>query len=389
MQLRPTIRKNTTLTICVHMHFADVVLPSLSSSSDVLTAFDTLDRLLFLYPGNTSADSTNLVLAAAKRAVDALGDNLARLLPPNEVPVPSSAGDTLASLGTLMERLMLTVLPIFTKCGRKQSPKNKVIAEWNDIALYELLGGITRVLLLPLVRSFAPLSTDYLFALLHARKKTQKPSTESSVGSAPLPTDIRPDAFAMLDKIVTTLESFSASVVVGPHSLVRRIKHVVIIETARELHDLYEGSRPFTPSDKGVPSSAPPRSGRTRGSADRASANPRRLALLARKDALWYLCSTLQRVLALGIQPSTGDSPPGVALRTGGEQDELLEETLYEMLASLLRTPTTHGRTPPAAADGVGAAREGCPGRPSYGRGLSEVERGMVLAVVERAWLGR
>ena len=366
------------------MYFADVALPSLSASSDVLTAFDTLDRLLFLYPGNTSADFTNLVLAAAKRAVGALGDNLAQLLPPNDVPVPSSAGETIASLGILIERLTLAVLPIFTKCPRRQSRTNKDTTAWNDFALYELLGGISGVLLLPLVRSFAPLSTGFLSALLPACNKRQEPSTGSSIGSAPLPTDIRPDAFAMFDKIVSTLESFSASAVTGTDSMVRRIKHVVIIEAARELHDLYKDDRPSAASDMGGPSTATLRSGRTRGPADRASANPRRLALLARKDALWYLCSTLQRVLALGVQPRTGDSP-----RTGGEQDELLEETLYGKLGSLLRNPITYGRTSPAsAADDVGAARGGFPGRPCYERGLSEVERGMVLAAVERAWLG-
>ena len=257
-----------------------MTLPSLSSSSDVLAAFDTLDRLLCLFPSNTSVDFMNLVLAAAKRAVGALGDNLARLLPPNDTPVPASAAsaDALASLGTLTERLILTVLPMFTKCNRKQTRKGKLTAEWNDAALYEILGGITGVLLLPLIRSFAPLSMDFLSALLPTCKKTQKPSTDPSVGSTSLPTDVRPNAFAMLDKIATALESFSASAVVGIHSIVRRIKHVVIVETARELHALYEGSRPPAATDQalaaGAPSNTPPRSGRAQGSADRASANP-------------------------------------------------------------------------------------------------------------------
>ena len=379
-----------TLTVCAHVHPADVTLPRLSSSSDVLAAFDTLDRLLFIFPSNTSADFKKLVLTAAKRAVGALGDNLVRLLPPNDTPVPASSVDALAALGTLAERLILTVLPIFAKCGHKQTRKSKLAAEWNDTALYEILGGITGLLLLPLVRCFAPLSMDFLSALLSTCKKTKKPPAEPSVGSTPLPTDIRPDAFAMLDKIAAALESFSASAVVGTHSIVRRIKHVVIVETARELHTLFEENRLFVATPQapaaGVPSPALPRSGRTRGSADRASANPGRLALLARKDTLWYLCSTLQRVLILGVQPRTraGDAPPP---HTGGEQDELLEETLYGMLASLLKTPTAHGRTPPAAADDVGAAHERSSWRSGCGRGLSEVEHGMVLAVVERAWL--
>ncbi|KZT68454.1 hypothetical protein DAEQUDRAFT_738684 [Daedalea quercina L-15889] len=349
----------------------DAPLPSLPSATHVLAAFETLDRLLFLYPGDKSSanESAQRLLAAARRAVGALGDNVARLLPPN--PVLPSSSDALAALGTLAERLITTVLPLLSKSSRKQ--KRKTTAETNEFALDEILGLIATALLLPLVRSFAPLSTNLLSVLLAPNKaKKKKPSPAALVQ-----TDIRPDVIATLDRITSALESFAASVLVGSDAVIQRIKHVVIIETARELHDLYTDNRPPM---------APHATKRATKSGD-AQRSADRLDRLARKDTLWYLCNTLQRVLPLGVQPRTG----GLSPTAGGEQDELVEEALFGMLSRLLRTPATRGHraAPPASEGDKGPPRERSPGRPGYERGLSEVERGMVLAVVERAWLGR
>jgi len=361
-----------------------------------------------------------------------------RLLPPNAVS--PSAADALDALGTLAERLIITVLPLFkVEPDRKQKRKAGALAapEWNYAALDEILGRIATVLLLPLVRSFAPLSTNFLSALLlapNSKKKGKKNTAETRASGDPGQSDIRPDVFAMLDRIVTTLESLSASALVGAAPIVRRIKHVVIFEAARELLDLYMDSRPAgadTSTHAAQRSehnnSASSGSKETRAAKENANANAKthragRVGRLARKDALWYLCNALQRVLPLGVQPrmSTYASPTA-----GGEQeqDELLEETLYGMLSRLLRTPppshaqpraripihaAAHCTAPPADEEGAkepdadagGEAlagtpgrhgeREPSPGRPRYERAmaLSGVERGMVLAVVERAWLG-
>ncbi|KAH9921304.1 uncharacterized protein B0H18DRAFT_956678 [Fomitopsis serialis] len=419
----------------------DIVLPALPSTTHVLRAFETLDRLLFLQSSNSSSgnDLPNLLLATTKRAIDALGDNLARLLPPNAVS--PSAADALDALGTLAERLIITVLPLF-KVGpdRKQKRKAGALApEWNYAALDEILGRIATVLLLPLVRSFAPLSTSFLSALLlapNSKKRGRKSAAETRASGVSGQSDVRPDVFAMLDRIVTTLESLSASALVGAAPIVRRIKHVVVFEAARELLDLYTDSRPagadtstHAANRSQYNNSASSGSRETRAAKEKATATAKthragRVGRLARKDALWYLCNALQRVLPLGVQPrmSTYASPTA-----GGEQEqaELLEETLYGMLARLLRTPPpshaqprpraripihagAHCPAPPGEEEGAKepdaeasaealagtpgrhGEHEPSPGRPRYERAtaLGEVERGMVLAVVERAWLG-
>lgn len=336
-----------------------------------------------------------------------------------------SASGTLGALGTLGERLLTTVLPLFNSGGRKHGQKKKIAAataEWNDAALDEILGRVTTVLLLPLVRSFAPLSTNFLSALLLPRNSKNKAKNKATPPGtrAQEPTDIRPDAFALLDR---TLEALSASALAGAAPVVQRIKHVLILEAARELLELYSDSRPGTNTHAAGRSEPASLSASSVAEARAKAVLKRnlessvdRVGRLARKDALWYLCNTLQRVLPLGGQPSTAGAISIASPAAGGEQDGLLEETLYGMLSRLLRAPPpsrlpTHA--PPADEEGANLnanvpvqapaagtlttperADDGSPGRPRYGSegarapGMGEVERGMVLAVVERVWLG-
>ncbi|TFY60591.1 hypothetical protein EVJ58_g5055, partial [Rhodofomes roseus] len=280
----------------------NATLPALPSTAHVLRAFETLDRLLFIYPGTKSSgdmSSTQPLLAAAKRAIDALGDNLARLLSPSPDAVAQSsmsASDALGALGTLAERLLIAVLPLFNNGGRKHgqnSRKITVTAEWNDAALDEILGRMTTMLLLPLVRSFAPLSTNFLFALLLPRnsknnaKNKATPTGTRARGGSQEPTDIRPDAFTMFDRILSTLESLSASALAGAARVVQRIKHVLTMEAARELAELYSDSRA-------------PSSGTNTHAAGRSVAEAR-----ARTAKAKCKSSVDRRVLPLGVQPRT------------------------------------------------------------------------------------
>ena len=190
---------------------------------------------------------------------------------------------------------------------------------------------------------------------------------------------------------------------------------------------------------------------------------------LARKDALWFLCAALNRLLARASPPPSPRAPaepsppfsgphaapagartPGAgkaheSLAAPAEMGAALERELYDAVAELLRRTAPRGGFAAAAAsrsdddpcsaalsshsrpsspsEGVGSDRasggvgyggrdgEGAEGRAdreargelehlraawlgvrvrsrARGEGMGEVERGMLLAVFERVWLG-
>ncbi|EKM60405.1 uncharacterized protein PHACADRAFT_82004, partial [Phanerochaete carnosa HHB-10118-sp] len=179
---------------------------------------------------------------------------------------------------------------------------------------------------------------------------------------------------------------------------------------ARLSPQLSRHSQVPTPGEKPTSAAKPQRAhGDARTQAPRPPAAADRIAGLARKDALWYLCS----VLHITIPPAAlGSSPPPGSPNTGlppPDASTLLREGVCTVLAGLLRrtvsSPRIHvSRTAPAregddpSSEVLTEGGEGCSDRglrESRFRGrlprglLGAVEREMLLAVAERLWLSQ
>ncbi|EMD30406.1 hypothetical protein CERSUDRAFT_101416, partial [Gelatoporia subvermispora B] len=251
-------------------------------------------------------------------------------------------------------------------------------------------------ILLPLVRAFASLAVRYLSALLPASPNTsQRASTSNSTrGSSTSsggthsdsPADLRPDAHALFNAALDALEG-CAPEEAGTHAEaramragVRSVARLVALETARELAKLYAepGDSPRARSDGCARRSSP---------ATSAQKHAARVRKLAQRDAAWFLCAVLGRVLSVNSTGVGGAASEGGSAGEGSAGAVLLDDAVWAVLAGLLRdfredagrsweTGVEEGASPDA--DGSACARTGM--------GMSE--RSMLLAVLERAWIG-
>ncbi|KZT08934.1 uncharacterized protein LAESUDRAFT_566792 [Laetiporus sulphureus 93-53] len=344
---------------------AKINLAKLSSTPDLLSTFETLDMLVSSRSGESSASAImdESLATSLRHAVDSLGSLLTSLLPPN--PVTAGAVDALDAAATLIHRLLIVALSLLV--GTPQKQKIKATSRFSIVE--DTLRVLTETILVPAIRAFRPLSSAHLSVLLAPRAK-KKVATK-------LPSDIRPDLFSLLDRTISALEEFSSLVTRRAAVIftIRTVKQVVALETVRELQRLYAG-------DHASGSDANSKSKSTLHDA-RVSQTSERMESLIRKDTLWYLCNVLHLVLPLGA----GASVP----TPQRDQDELLDDAIFGALSSVLRRTrtTAHfegGTAPPGNIIDEGS-RRGTIERPTPDMG--DVERGVVLALAERVWLGR
>ncbi|PCH33119.1 hypothetical protein WOLCODRAFT_159851 [Wolfiporia cocos MD-104 SS10] len=329
--------------------------PQASSRSLVMQSLDALDTLSTARASSRSSTPDELFLVILMQAVDALGGLLVSLLSPGSA-LPSS-NDTLAAICTLVERLLLQVVPLLTDSNHKSVPSKA-----EDPAIMGVfLGRLSSAILVPIMQSFAPLSNSYILTLLAPRGKTHKKSFKHQESEA----DIRPAVFAIIDRALAILDSLMTNSSTSTATQVQAAKHALTLEATRVLVQLFADPHAPNPGD-GVPK---PRQG-----VDVRLPLSQRLHKLARKDTIWYLCNTLHLVLPA---PFVGTSVPTQTR----EQDVLLADAIYAALAELLQHAKVKlPATSPSTTDMANEVRR---------YDLDEVERGMVLAVIERAWLGR
>ncbi|OCH88969.1 hypothetical protein OBBRIDRAFT_46559 [Obba rivulosa] len=371
------------------------ILPQISSNDNVFSSLEALDTLLALHETKRSAVPHVLLLSTSNRALSALDVLIA-----SAISFQSPRAITLLdALNSLVPRFLTSVLPLLTlpanppakthskqKWKKHKAPEDcrSVVGEAERVA-DELLGRIVARILAPLVHAFASLSMQYLLAVLPASSKAsrQPPSSSSTAASsdAGQALDIRPDAYALF---TAALDALDACAPAEPHAQaramragLRSVKRVLALEAARELAKLYA-----EPGDSAAPLDA----GRARNTAprDAAQKHAARIAKLARRDAAWYLCAVLGRVLSpAGDAPSEGGSPG-----EGSACTQLLDDAVWEVLAGLLRdSKKSAGQFWEAGSeegeensDEAGPADSGC-------ARMGEVERGMLLAVLEKAWM--
>ena len=368
---------------------------------------------------------------AAERVLDSLGATVASLLPPSK---PTSATcDIFQTLSALLTHFILEVPPLICAPRTKQTAPDSLDA---------LVGRLVTSVLTPLVSSFYQLSLAYLSSLFLSGTTAKATNRSKKVHY-----DIRPGALNLLRCALDALQQL-ATTSSGKPVLVasaQSVHEVVLFSALRQLDELY----PLTPSvedeheacamglppdvggappkfsqlttpqlphqahkatDKGCPTtkqsekSAP-------GAQQRAQALPERtdrIAKLARKDALWYLCSVLHCAIPGTTLGSTIPGPQAGPSSETAAPHQLLRDAACTVLAALLRrtAPSAkfHVRRPLECRDGDELDHDDLAGLEDKARGctasvqlrmamvrgrglLSNVEREMLLAVAEKLWL--
>jgi hypothetical protein len=308
---------------------------------DLLPAIHSLQQLINI--SNEKRPSLSLLISAAHRATRAIGNTLQRNLPPAlSSNLPADIRQTLCPLTCY---ILSSVLPLLSSKRGKQNGIDE------DFHVDEFLGIFGNEVLVPLIRSFIPLSRSYAAAIL-----AEGPSTIPIV-------DIRGDCLHLLTGFISALDGESG---IGGSQSTRSLRDCLALEALRQLEALHPD--PATAKDTQTVS--------TRSS---------RIDRLADKDALSYLCDVLCLVFATSPVPqevATNSSDTVVPARIDG----LLKGAIISSLSGLLRCTGTGSL---AYRDECGVGYSDATRRDPIHEGniVGDVWFNMVLATIERVWV--
>jgi hypothetical protein len=407
------------------------MIPGWSGSYGLFNAFQALDTLVLAIRQKDSAVSIDTFALAAQHALDSLGSVLSALL--SLATAPRETSNIFQTLSIILTNFLLAVPPLLCTPRKKQGS-----TEMLDALIDRLLTSVLR----PLTSSFHRLSLAHLSAILCAGTTS---TTDSR--SKKLHYDIRPAALGLLRCALDAMRELAVTFHGNAFLIasVQSVHEAVTLSAARELEKLYPLPEPVecevaaetAPNDVGesqclgpaLPQPSPPQiPGQMRGPTNEGRPTIRQnaeqalcgkaplqradhIAKLARKDALWYICSVLHCAIpGTTLAPTiTGAHPPPETYSDTTAPNEMLRGGVYTVLAGLLR------RTAPPADFHVqglqrgdepecdSSARCGEEGRPLgcssairsriemlHSRALGgNVERGMLLAVAEKLWLAQ
>jgi hypothetical protein len=333
--------------------------------------------------------STTLLAAATGRALEDLGVLLRTLI--SHGLCSSTSAEMLKALATLLSYLITAVLPLFIS---RLKGKQKGTAQHSSIivALEEILGQITTLIFIPLARSFGPLSLSYttnVFSNNHA--------VDGSIADR---FDIRSDLCCLVRQAISDLDHLGAlAAATLVHTLCGTRKRLAL-EAVREMEKSF---LPHTKQDDAACTTTPDSA-----TTDTPKTRIARIHKLARKDTLWYLCS----MLYILFTPSSATSAARLNSQTphgghefGKSQNKLLEDAILTGLSNIIArdhscrcftSPSrnmvaemnehrtdTHTGVSSCGDTGNGKLSGKCQRRTA----VDEVGHGMILAVIERAWL--
>jgi hypothetical protein len=296
----------------------------------------------------------------------------------------------LQALATLLSYLITAVLPLFIS---RLKGKSKGVAQDSSIifALDEILGRITTLIFIPLARSLGPLSLAYTTNVFS--------SNHAVDGGSAGQIDIRSDLCCLVRQAMSDLDHLSALAATTLAYSLSGVRACLALEAVREMERSYllqttEDDAPRTTTPDPVTTDTP----KTRTA---------RIHSLARKDTLWYLCS----ILFILFTPSSATSaarlkPPGghECVSAAKSQNKLLEDMILTGLSNIIGrshlcrcfTSPSHNkvaemneRRTDTGISGCGDTENGMLGGKCQRRiaAVDEVGHGMILAVIERAWL--
>ncbi len=346
--------------------FAGSTLPEIFRSPSLLIPLEVLDLKSQQLPHQKRKQIDETYLLAIERALDAAAELLVTQLPPQEQP--PNAPSVIKALCRVVPYILSTTTPLVSgRSSRKSGTNPPKCSEITTNAVDRILDRLSTSILNPLVRSFAPLSDLQLSMLISPQKQAGDDGHSSPRGRSEV-VDIRYDVLGLFHKNIDTLREIGLADGGSLASNIRSLVQCLTLEAIRQLESLFQDELSQAVND---PGETPP-----------ASNQSGRLAKVARKDALWFLCNILHLLLSASVALSGCSSHPGL------EAGSLLEETIYTALSALLRRMRPnpcHTIDMDTTREDVGMSEEASCAQHGV---IDEVEREMILAVIEKAALG-
>ncbi|KDQ54987.1 hypothetical protein JAAARDRAFT_356698 [Jaapia argillacea MUCL 33604] len=311
-------------------------------------------------PKSQKSRSASLLLAITRRTLDSIGILLAGVLSPNHSPSSASL-QLIKSLSSVLSHTLTLVLSGTTSKAKSKGKTQAGEPKELDLAVDEIMGLLLTGIFRPVVRSFMPASRVFVSAVFSSTSTRNKKHDPTSV------VDLRADLLGLCENVNTVLDDFSlANPTRNALKSVRSLKNSIILEALRELEGL------CLLSEERYAESA---------------SRTERLEVLSTKDAWWYLCTLLDRLI--GSCASSGKSASSAGAFTpripasakgGGaneDGDGVLARDVLLALDSLIERTERSSRysLDEKTANGDGRFM------------IDEVERGMLMAVIEKAWL--
>jgi hypothetical protein len=298
----------------------------------VLSTLSSLRQLI--EASNETRPSLSLLVPTARRAIEAIGNILFPSKSPSNLPV-----DIQQTLCPLTCYVFSNVLSLLSTRRPNTMDGSSLVDNF--------LGVVGDAILVPVIRSFVPLSRSYASAIF---AECQSPLASSTA-------DVRSDFLCLLTEVTSSLDSETGS------QSARYLRERLALEAIRQIEGLY-------PDPASV--------------ADSSSVGRRRIEKLADKDALSYLCSVLNLMFtSLSVSPQTVATTSADSSLSAG----LLKDAIITSLSGLLRR-IGNGKLAHRSGCGVGCS-DSTRNSPKFQEGnvVDEVGHGTILATIERAWL--
>ncbi|KAK7064807.1 hypothetical protein R3P38DRAFT_3165818 [Favolaschia claudopus] len=225
-------------------------LPTSTSLFANLSAFQQLISALSSSEVPVTAAQRSLLSSTAVRTFTSISNVLHPILRSTEITVTTHL-QTLQTLATLLQHLISSSLAVLLRKPKRAANQNSVSSLMN-----RFLDALVTSIFNPIIESFSPLSCRFLAFLFPAKS------------SSTLPVDLRPDVLHILQSALSPLPSATTA-------FEANLRATIALTALRELENL------FSPQQ-------------TKGGNSRTRES--RIGVLARKDALWYLCSVLHVV---------------------------------------------------------------------------------------------
>ncbi|THH12138.1 hypothetical protein EW145_g169 [Phellinidium pouzarii] len=332
--------------------------------SDALRLFSSYEKLMLASTIRSSQpDSQALwkpLLSSSVEVLRALGNVLHMVV--HSRSTLKEPLKILRGVDSILHSVMACVfsIPAFTE---KIKTVNKVphpCSQKCDLtsALDIFFGTLALDLVIPIVKSFGRLSQEiYLSALRGTRHQKQISHSDGVSGVLPPCLDIRPDLSAMVKGILSTMYSYDGEIIVSSSG---EFSEAVLLSALAEISRTWNLSVPIDKSADvqfGLQSLLVAKPNRSE-----------RVHRLVRKDVLWYLCIVVHDCLSIKA-PSRIDVVGNPTIHTTTLIRTRLEDAISELLVHC--TSNLHSEF-------------GTAGTPA----MYEVEKGMLMGIVERAYLG-
>ncbi|KAJ7051218.1 hypothetical protein C8F01DRAFT_1176264 [Mycena amicta] len=283
---------------------SDSLFSSLSSFQQLASALET---------DETTAAQRSLLLRTTQLVITAVSSVVQPILMTSELTVDSQSA-TLQCLSNLLPQLLSSALSILM---RKTTSVSSLVNK--------LLDSVILLLFTPILESFVPLCNRYLNHLFPLRPAEL------------LPVDLRPDVLQLFQGALKPLIS-------TPTAFQHNLRNTLALTALTHLEALFPPSRELD-----------------------VQTHTSRVSALARKDAVWYLCTVLHLLFAPPTHSGLAPTSDGLSF---------FERRIVDALTQIVGRCRASKSPVTATAHLVS----------DHDDSDNEVEHGMILGVLERYW---